>query len=300
MLDFTILRCLLLFYFMKAARSIEAASGASLLTTVDLVVPHLNLPELNVTISLRHLDLSQYLKSHNTTPHPVSRFDYVREMDAFQECLRLPQHAWQASSGVMSLSEIADCFLAFSAVETKTVHGAPVRPEVNAGSHARSENRERVSEPESLPVTSSRHILQSEGGCPATCMGENTCNTLVMTPFDYTCDQLTQDYGCDCGGCAACSSDPAGCPATCFGYSCDFLVLYDNLEQMGVNSCAELEILYGCDCGGCGMCESSEETAANSTQALRLRPLDEYQCLQCSALVQVGAAESTFPSHGTS
>eukprot|EP00854_Cymbomonas_tetramitiformis_P003233 gene3233-4077_t len=73
---------------MKAARSIEAASGASLLTTVDLVVPHLNLPELNVTISLRHLDLSQYLKSHNTTPHPVSRFDYVREMDAFQQWRR--------------------------------------------------------------------------------------------------------------------------------------------------------------------------------------------------------------------
>jgi len=102
--------------------------------------------------------------------------------------------------------------------------------------------------------------------CKDTCFSYN-CET--WEDNGYTCTELQDVYGCDCGGCECAEWQPqsppsspspppspgappspppapATCDADCFGYDCDFWV--ENLY-----TCPDLESAYGCDCSGC-MC----------------------------------------------
>ena len=54
----------------------------------------------------------------------------------------------------------------------------------------------------------------------------------------------------------------AECPATCFGYTCLFLLDYED-NAGDVYTCSILESQYGCDCSGCDCCVSTDAGATD-------------------------------------
>ena len=79
----------------------------------------------------------------------------------------------------------------------------------------------------------------------------------------YSCALVESQGGCDCTGCTCPldSLDSLDCPATCFGYNCDYWKT-NNPEY----TCEVLASQHECDCSGCSTCADNDSTPAPSPE----------------------------------
>lgn len=101
----------------------------------------------------------------------------------------------------------------------------------------------------------------TEVTCPSSCLEGKSCDYWIeeVTPSDrnhYTCDNLKDQYGCDCTGCRCLefnttTAEPTDCSSTttCLDMDCQ------TVSEMSGIGYYELEETYGCDCVGCPGCD---------------------------------------------
>lgn len=100
----------------------------------------------------------------------------------------------------------------------------------------------------------------TETTCEDNCMEFESCDFWVSQTMSgrnfYTCENLEDNYGCDCSGCECVEPDtttpePKSCSETtsCLDLDCETVATISGFAYH------ELESLYGCDCEDCG-CDS--------------------------------------------
>ena len=95
--------------------------------------------------------------------------------------------------------------------------------------------------------------------CKNACLENLSCDDWVGTEMSdryfYTCQNLEDNYGCDCTGCDCASTTtttpPVDCATTTLCLEMDCQTVSD---ESGL-SFYDLEEMYGCDCTGCAACD---------------------------------------------
>ena len=84
--------------------------------------------------------------------------------------------------------------------------------------------------------------------------------------YDIPCVGSTLLSNYCCASCGGATPAPPACPATCRGYSCDFLI-----ANMPGTTCSQLVVDYECDCSGCSSCSPPP---ISQTYAIQRRALE--------------------------